>query len=452
MKKLLIVTILIIVLSLTLVACKDKPVEPVESVTIATAEDFVNIATMTGDAYDNTDFSLSSDIVIDDYVPICGAKTPFIGNFDGNNKTITLTVSAIPEDGYVGLFGCVSGSRISNVNVNITVPETLRLNLTTTAIGGIAGLTIGDVTMDNVNVTLKATPTVSETVETNVNYPDSTKWSCYNVEYVGGLVGSAGGSLVVDNCKVSTLDVTANSYVSSKYTRYNEVYAQSVFIGGVVGSVVNGSTLDISNTTAPSFTANVIAETAFVGGLVGDGASTTIEASRVSATARVTARTKGYIGGIAGYLKNSTISNTDADVTLLAGGRSAHFNFGGLVGYLDGDIVAEGNTSGITDCTAYVRAADVYRVINPSMCTVSYGVGYLKNAAEKGCAFSGEIALPTVDPVPASWGTAYGIAYGCATASGNASTATTDLGKGQSISHVTYNDDGDKTSTISPRV
>ncbi len=458
MKKLLIALILIVACTLTLVACQDKPVAPVESVTITSLEELSAIGEMTGPEYEDTQFTLDTDLTISDYQPLFSSiNAPFIGNFDGKNKTVNITVNTIPESGYVALFGCVRDATISNLNVNITLPDSVSLNQTINVIGGISALTMGEVTISNVNVSMTVAPKVSHTSTVIETYKDGStneEWHCDNVEYIGGIVGRAGGKLTVTNATVSSLDVTANSYISHKFTRYNEVYADSVFLGGIIGSVVEGASVTLNSSSVTSLISNVIAESVFLGGLVGDGSNVTIASgnSCTQAVVSATALTKGYVGGIAGYLKNSTITSTSTAIAFYGISPSSHLSLGGLIGYLDADIVDNNHLSIITDCTATVTAPDLYRVTNPLTSTVSYGIGYIKNSKEIGSILSGSIATSPTVTVPATWGDVYGVAYGSAVVQDTTLSMSNSIGVGQAINHVTYNDDGDVTSTITPRV
>ncbi len=444
MKKLFLSLILIFAFALTLIGCKPEEVEPVQSVDIASTEDFLALNSKVTEEYDNTNFKLTTDLTIDQYTPINASQTDaFIGVLDGNNKTVNLTVADIPDSGHVGLFGCLKGATIKDLTINLTIHDTVKLNLTTTTIGAVAGLTIGDCTISNVTVNLSVSAVVSETVEVNQHTGKDT-WVCSNYEYVGGVVGLAGGNLTIEDVSVKSMTVKADSYLEDDKTSWMPVYCDTIFVGGVIGAVSTGGKIDITATTIDTLTTTVIADTAYVGGFVGDGSSVCIsDNSTAIATANLKTLTKGYFGGVAGYLKDSTIDGVtvDVDFDLSQLDSYFHFNFGGLVGYLEGTLNKDyNNTAIIKNSSATVNATGLTNSSDKMLGTVSYAVGYLKNATEKAIETSGTIYF-TGTELPSYWGDKYGIAYGSAKTE-SITTNGTSIGDGSVERHLDYSESG----------
>ncbi len=455
MKRLLLCLVLILSVTLVLVACQPEEVQPVTSVDINTVEDFLNINTMVGEEYDNTNFNLKDNLTIAEYIPINSSLTnAFPGVFNGNNKTINLTISDIDESGNVGLFGCIKGAIIKDLTINIVLQSTVKLNLTTTSIGGVAGLSIGDCTVENVTVNLDVQATVSETVTVNQNTGKDV-WECNNLQYVGGVVGTASGNLKIDNVLVNSINLKADSYLYSEATSYQNLYCDTVFAGGVIGSVAVGGNVEVLNTTVNNFIPSVSAKSAYIGGFVGDGSNVTIkDNSKVNLISPVVyVMKKGYVGGIAGYLYNSKIDgvNTTINCMLSQPGNPFYFNFGGLVGYMDGTLQPEyDNLSTIKNCKAIVTAYGMTNSSNNMYSAISYAVGYLKNTTEKAIETSGTIQYGNPLPTPETWGDKYGIMYGSSYVDSVTHISGTSIGIGKTENHIVYDEDGTKINTIKP--
>ena len=230
------------------------------------------------------------------FSPIGNGSTPFTGQFDGQNHTITNLTITRPSQSVVGLFGDISsGSSVRNVGlVGGSVSGS-------TDVGVLVGYNYG--TISNAY----ATGNVSS--------------SAGGDAYVGGLVG------------VNNTGTITNSYATGNVSGSSG----SSYIGGLLG--YNYGT--ISNSYA---TGSASGSTNYVGGLVGYNAYGSISNAYASGSVSGT----NYVGGLVGYnYSGTTITNAYA-----TGSASGSFEVGGLVGWNSGTVsksYATGSAGGIDD-------------------------------------------------------------------------------------------------------
>jgi filamentous hemagglutinin family protein len=217
------------------------------------------------------------------FVPIGSLATPFTGNFDGLNHTITNLYINAPFTDYVGLFGAVNANGITIRNVGLNNPMIVGLDYTGGLIGSIscAG-NCGPTSVTNDYVSLG-----------NVT----------GNAYVGGLIGLSNGSnIVVSNDHAGT----------------------AIFGGGNAGGLVGSNNL---GTVTDVFATGAVSSPGLVGGLVGVNTGTI---SQAYATGMVTAQGGGAsIGGLVG-LNYGIISQAYATGAVNAGANAN--TVGGLVG------------------------------------------------------------------------------------------------------------------------
>jgi hypothetical protein len=219
----------------------------------------------------NKHFKLMADIDMSAHTGtqynIIGNETkPFIGSFDGNHhKILNLTYSSM-EWSNIGLFGMVVGGQIKNLG------------------------------LENVNITGR--------------------------NYVGGLVGANGGTLM--SC------YTTGSVSGSWY------------IGGLVGSSWGTLSSCYANCTVSGSSMDVFA----IGGLVGsnEGTITTCYAASSVSGSDSDLAMSDVIGGLAGY-NNGTIETCYATGYVLNG-----YTVGGLVGGNNGTITSCYTTDYVSNC------------------------------------------------------------------------------------------------------
>ncbi len=233
--------------------------------------------------------SLSSNI--SEWEPIGDEKTPFVGNFNGNNKSINdLTVIQHKETN-VGLFGQVVNSSIYNLKLNSS--NVIGHESTGTLVGCAAYSNIKNITLTNFDI-------------------DSTNEIC------GGLVGTAKGT-TIENCSIETESV---------------LFGATDYCGSVAGVLMYNST--IKDTTTKLMNKSEINGSDRVGGLVGYSENSKITNSKFYGTIKAASFN---VGGIVGEASNSIIEKCYS----LDGSASGSTNIGGICGSLS-------DKSSITQC------------------------------------------------------------------------------------------------------
>lgn len=343
MKKILSLIIAVVMIMGTM-AC----VSAVDTVTsISTVDELNAFATSvaSGNTYAGETVVLNSSLTLTgEWSPIGGAtrsrKTvgngyAFCGTFNGNGKTISgLSISGTSygSDVCVGFFGALNGAIVKNLTLDIAINVPGN-----DCAGGLAGLVIGNTTIDNV------------TVNGSLNAAESS----------GGIVGRM---LCEGHIKNSTNNATITG-------------------GGKIGGIAGGAYYQQTNTgmSIESCTNNgtVTSTAGYVGGIVGLSAS---EISDCTNTAAITGSSTG-VGGIAGQcIGNGSIIGSTNTATIKNNTNS--YGTGGIVGWVqyqnpdvytediieiknnknEGNIVG-GNDGGGIIGTAY-NAADVTGNIN----------------------------------------------------------------------------------------
>ena len=197
-----------------------------------------------GESYSGKYFVLSKNINLN----IGTSTNPFSGNFDGKNYSI---------DGLMNSFiDYASELTIKNLTVNVTVDRTV-------VCAGLISYTKGKAcTIENVIVKgsikgsvanicgLVASATVQTTIKNCKNYADITSGIASGNAFVGGILGSSAGTIVIDACEnYGTITATkgamvggiaglprkaANSYVAN-CKNFGNVTA-SAQVGGICGA------------------------------------------------------------------------------------------------------------------------------------------------------------------------------------------------------------------------
>ena len=154
------------------------------------------------------------------FEPIGSAATPFTGNFDGLNHTITGLVINRPGTNFVGLFGSTNGANIANVGL----------------VGGsvTGGVGVGGLVGAQNNGSITASYS-SAAVNGNI--------------YVGGLVGFQSGTPTISRSYVTGAvsgNSTVGGLVGSQNGDINQSYATGAVtggdtVGGLVGSQSSGT-------------------------------------------------------------------------------------------------------------------------------------------------------------------------------------------------------------------
>jgi hypothetical protein len=288
-------------------------------VEIRTVQELNNI-TMSGN------YRLEADLVLTNtppsgttaFLPLGSSSQPFTGTFDGNGRTISLTLNiatltAQSDNIFVGLFA-VNRGRISNVNIGtLSITGTNSTPGATVLVGGIAARnrnTISNCTVSNGTITVNA--------------------GTGNTRYRIGMISGRNNGTIRSSLASGTITATMNS--------------GNLRVGGIAGLNEEGAfTLSNArvNINATSQEANIRA-----GGLVGQlsEGNATVDRSSASGTVTISSPTETMVaGGLIGYIDatdatimpNYTVKDSFATGAVTIGAGAGNGYAGGLVGRLE---------------------------------------------------------------------------------------------------------------------
>lgn len=238
------------------------------------------------------------------FLPIGNRTTQFTGVYDGQNKTIDGLYINRPDEDYIGLFGRVGNATLRNLG--LTNADIIGKSHTAVLIGG-SVFGSGQTVVENC----------------------SSNGSVHGTNYVGGFIGSNGGS--------ASIGIT-NSHNEANIEGEEQV-------GGLVGL---GESVEIATC---SNTGNVHAnasDESRAGGLVGYGPSNIVSDS--SNQGAVTGN-GDYIGGLIGWNRKGQVESCQN--TGNVGDGNAGKYIGGLIG-ANGNTVSSGirNDEPVTNSTS----------------------------------------------------------------------------------------------------
>ncbi|WNY25868.1 prealbumin-like fold domain-containing protein [Methanolapillus millepedarum] len=272
--------------------------------TVSDLENISSVANLSGD------YILTQNLIIPagTWASIGNNTNPFIGNFNGNNYTITFagdtafTNDMTANNGY-GLFGNVNGSaNISNLNINVSG------NLTIPADSNRFGVLVG-------RIGESGTVLVS-----NCSITATGNYSILGNASIGGLAGYMGNGTVKNSSSNIHVKTAGNN------------------AGGFIGEVYNGV---ISN----SYSMGNVNGKFYVGGFIG----TVWEADVANCYATGNVNGMQYAGGLVGLLWSGNVLNCYA-----SGAVDSNYQAGGLVGLAyEGNVsecYATGDIFSATDC------------------------------------------------------------------------------------------------------
>lgn len=270
-------------------------------------------------------------------------EEPFIGIFDGNDKTISNLKVKTTSD-FAGLFGIVQNAEIKDLSLsNVSVEGVM-------ATGALAGIAYDNVIIDNTH----ATGTVavgqysgglvgslwegtitnsSSTVSVITEDPFSVGMGYSNT---GGLVGSMDNSTIhgaTTNSVVHGL-MTGGIVGYARYSDITEVHTNSTVIAGFEGGGIVGNLRD---STMRDAEANGTVNSYVGGGLAGTTDLSTIENSKSSVAMTSYHNQASYsIGGAVGIMEETNLINVSSNgtINLTPHTNISHINVGGLVGSL----------------------------------------------------------------------------------------------------------------------
>ena len=250
MKKILLfVSVLFLGISLT--SCDIfSPAETTTTTEELTAdtENYIEISTASElEAIDMTkSYILMADLNLlgIEWIPLGTYDIPYLGNFDGNNHTISNVTITSDQSVYNGLFGRVSGNiqDLTLTNVSI-IFETDFL----TYVGGLAGFTEGNV--ENV--------TVTGVIDVNNTLSNS---------YVGLLIGLSQAPI---DALTTVIDFKPNTILNNSVSGTITLDSDNVpFIGGMIGKTFNSNVAN--NYSETVITVRLDEYLGYIGGFIGD--------------------------------------------------------------------------------------------------------------------------------------------------------------------------------------
>lgn len=237
------------------------------------------------DKYKESFVALTCDIDFNGEIiqPIGGAKTYFMGTFDGRGHVVS-NFNLEVEEGVAGFFGYIATATVKNLTIDSDIAvETLDKQYNY-ILGGIVAYNIGG---DVINCNFKGSYTVTSTLASD------------NIVYLGGIVGFMQG--------------------------YGSEYMATV-------SFCTSQAELISNGQTPLYATGGIAAATF-----GPSNSATAYVNNCSFIGNVEGKNK-YAGGIVGYLRtDSSVANCYVDGKIEAKSGSDASYAGGIVGASDNE-------------------------------------------------------------------------------------------------------------------
>lgn len=403
-----------------------KPETPVAPALVTVSDDaaFAALNGMSGTEYSDTVFELSTDLTLDysGKTPIFGSvDNAFCGTFDGKGHTVKITYDAVPESGSVGLFGFIYGATVKNLNVELTLNgENAKLSDDATYIGAVAGFAYGDNTVDNVKVAVTVDAKI--TVKTTVDINGITRSYSDNTQYVGGLFGYAAGKMTVKNCETTAFSVSASDCLNDVTTDFNNEARKALFVGGGFGHASGTISVDGLNVTLGSV--NLYAKTVNFGGVAGVMEGGTVSNVTVAAGSAIkTVNTvKGYVGGVAGYALNSTVSSYGSNLRFEASSPTlCSLSFGGAAGFIDGSAFSGGTVTVNAELDCATAFGGLVGAVRNGKITGNTLSGGLYGLGGQAVEISGLQSIITAKR--AYFGTLAGRVYGNSEVSGNTVTA-----------------------------
>ena len=233
----------------------------------------------------------------------------------------------------LGLFAALlDGAKVSNLTVEFD------FDTTGDNCGGLAGRCSGNVVIENV-------------------YVDGAVTNGHN--NVGGLVGNvSAANLTVKDCTVG-VSLSGVSYIGGSFGRVEK--NSTITVDGITN-------MDKSSVPSKSLMTKVEGSGEKVGGLAGSIESSTFDIKNVrwqntvdenNRDVKHISGTKGYVGGLVGYLSDNTEASILSDIQLLTPVHSEGNNVGGIVGCYHSNLVA-GSEVHIQNVTfaSYIKGED----------------------------------------------------------------------------------------------
>lgn len=293
---------------------------------------------------------------------IGSSANDYIGDFDGNGKTISNITISGGSEGY-GLFGRTTSADIKNLNLTVNIDGN-----SNGYVGGLLAVANGG-TFDNISVSGTITNCASTCggafgrINGGTVTNSNTDVTISGGSFTGGLLGSADNTSVSDSYALG--DVTSSGTSVGGLIgvggdvggTYNNVFAKGNvtavgYVGGLMGNVNKNTKFTNCHASGVVIATKDGSDNSMAGGLIGtmNTSTSTMEIDTCYATGDVFG-TGLNVGGLLGHAGNSgskIIRNSFAIGNVF----SSDENVGGLVGDFTGDIYdsfATGNVTGLKD-------------------------------------------------------------------------------------------------------
>ena len=199
----------------------------------------VDIGTATN-PYGGTYFKLGNDINLGGmpWIPIGSASTPFIGNFDGNGKTV---FNFVVLSDLAGLFGNASGASIKSLKIDYADIQSTAGTKAAALVATCDNTAVENVEVgENVSVSITldaANPTIggvlgffgtASTAKNIINRANVSINYCEKNGVVGGVCGLIGANAILDG---------AINYGNLLYANTENATTDICQLGGVIGSI-----------------------------------------------------------------------------------------------------------------------------------------------------------------------------------------------------------------------
>ncbi len=238
---------------------------------IGTKEDLIRLSELVNAGEDTTGsvFILDGDIDMSgvDFAPIGNTSNAFRGDFYGNGHEISnLTINS--SDYHVGLFGTLEGAHIQDVGlVDVSITAN---TANSTCVGALVGYAMKDSSVENVYV-------IGGSIKSSASATANTTAD------IGGLIGGANQTIIVDSYAAVDLNVTGtgvggfigrveddttitNSYSTGTVNNYLATGSSILYTGGFAGWASGGNTSKIESSYS---TGRVISVSGSAGGFIG---------------------------------------------------------------------------------------------------------------------------------------------------------------------------------------
>ncbi len=384
--------------------------EDAQAFNLTTPEQLAGLAKLvnSGNSFEGKIITLGADVFLNDttgygdgtwskkklnaWTPIGTASNPFKGEFKSsagtkNRKIYGLYVNSASD--YAGLFGCISGTTISNLDllvgsvkgsnyVGSIVGKSLEANITNVYaevpvsgkdyVGGIAGFGYSVSNSSHIGDVNGANRVGGLAGALNAGVSDS--YSEGNVTGTGRYIGGLVGSLYVNENDYGLKDADVYSVVNSH--AIGKVKGDD-YVGGLIGfdSVTVSSTLK-RLLISKSYSLGTVEGDNVVGGFIGELKKTSAVQIVIDSCYHDRGNVVGtsdFVGGLAGEVM-VTITNSYSK-----GAVSGHDYVGGLVGANQGDGIVHSNSDSIYN--SYSEGRVVGRV------DVGGLVGFMNGAVSK---------------------------------------------------------------------